>query len=72
MGSALIIDGEVVSSSEGKYPDMDDYRVGDDDYDYDKHYEALSENLAKCEQAVLAFLPKSHEQYGRQLGKTKV
>ena len=72
LGSTLIIDGKVVSNSEGEYPDMDDYKVGDDDYDYDKHYEVLSENLAKCEQAVLAFLPKSHEQYGRQLRKTKV
>lgn len=70
LGAVLIVDGVVVHDSEGTYPDMGDYKIGEDDYDYEKHYEAVWENLAQCEQEVLSLLPESHEKYGSQLVKT--
>ena len=72
LGASLIIDGVLVHDVEGKYPDMDDYKADEDDYDYEKHYEAVGENIAECEQEVLSLLPKSHEKYGNKLVKTTV
>lgn len=72
LGASLIIDGVLVHDVEGTYPDMDDFSADDDDYDYDKHYEKVCENIANCEQEVLSLLPESHEKYGSQLVKTTV